>query len=138
MEKENPCRGCLLIDPGNFYICLVSESKLFEYTSEKCPCKTCLIKGMCGVVCDQFLKYIADGFCCGIEELNKLKGRFPIALNEERSRIDILIILQYLYNNKNIEIKGDPRKWKVVDISEKIKIKGKINEREKRKYMQRL
>ena len=46
------CKGCILYD-GLEYICVVKPS----YKDIECPCKTCLIKGVCHESCEKFIEY---------------------------------------------------------------------------------
>ena len=59
MDKiQNKCRGCKMFDKENDEC----EIKVIPYMSEvgHCPCKTCLIKGMCENECETFIQYKYD------------------------------------------------------------------------------
>ncbi len=45
MTTKNDCKGCATIIICNF--------KQIDY--DKCPCRICIVKGMCIVTCDDFL-----------------------------------------------------------------------------------
>jgi hypothetical protein len=48
MKVKNECQGCWV----NYEFCLIYQCKKHDI----CPCKLCLIKPMCSVVCDERYK----------------------------------------------------------------------------------
>lgn len=65
------CNGCnMKTTVGDQPICIVS--KLPAYKNDKCPCITCLVKGICRNTCDAFSDYMGDAPHISTEQLMQM------------------------------------------------------------------
>jgi len=62
MDKN--CKGCRLRDPYRIIICNMDHIE-----RGTCPCKKCIVKGMCDTYCGDFIEYLTKEFDCSEEEL---------------------------------------------------------------------
>jgi len=64
MKKIEICKGCYLKNPCSPYRCIIDGCALFKKVNiERCPCQTCLLKGMCTCFCVLFLEFVYEGIC---------------------------------------------------------------------------
>jgi len=58
--EDHPCRGCYIFENINKYICPLTDvlSKFNTSAIENCPCRICLVKGICSTTCQTFNDYI--------------------------------------------------------------------------------
>lgn len=99
--KGNPCKGCLLNDE-HYYVCSIDNSKMFKHMSEKCPCKNCLVKGMCGYCCEPFLEHVCAGHYYKLEDIEEIKSRYVAVKKLSLSRKNLLIIVQWHAESKEL------------------------------------
>jgi hypothetical protein len=61
MINREGCKGCHLELSSSYYICEIYSSELFKNVTEECPCRECLIKGVCENACKVFIDYLYKG-----------------------------------------------------------------------------
>lgn len=122
------CRGCKLKQEDCNCICLLDENKYFKDIINKCPCQTCLIKGICESHCESFIYYLYNKLVVVQKELNifkvsDLQQKFYLIKGTKLSRLEIALCFQ----NYNINQEKYPtQRYNIYTILMKIKIREGI------------
>jgi len=129
---DHECKGCLIKQNDRHYICALDENLAFKNFINQCPCKRCLLKGICKYSCESFLNFLYVPLMENYIKKDQLKNSFNIAKSglDHLPRIQLLRYLQYQRNMIDVNRDNKPR----FPISSKLVIENENFFKSKNKF----